>query len=785
MTKKKCTRCKWHLNDYVNCTGYFGNPSADLVFVGEAFGKTEAETGIAFAGDAGVKLNELLFMISVDRSSTAIMNAMRCYQPGNPTPTKVDLETCFPYTYRNIQSINPKLVIALGASAFFALTGKDIITPYRGRLVWSDKIKRKVFVTWHPAACLYDPEKWKDLIRDFKKIPVAMESDPDDIKHYEYLLIDTIEKFDVIHSYLEESEDIYLDIETTGLSPYIDEINTIQLGTGEEPIFIITSNILSDIRDKLKFLENKNIIGQDFAFDAKFLSVKLDINLEEWKHDCCLAEYTLTGFQGNDLTYLTGKYAPESYGYDDEVKQVGGAHLVKDKKKLYQYGSDDIGVMYPIHRKQTELFDDKQEWFYNEILVPCNKVLTKMSLRGVLYNMDKLHEVDKKYEDLADDAFKEAVNLDAVRDTERHFKTKFNPRSYLQIQHLLLKVYGLPVLKTTKKDQPSITKDEMERYAKDFNNPYCIAMEQYRSHHTIRNNFLSGVIPKLVDNVAHTNYSLHATTTGRPASYNPNLLNLPRRDKDIKRVYVARPGYIFLYSDLQQIEVRIASVIYYDQNLIDICNTEGQDFHSAIASKVNNIPYDEFFKLARIDEDPKYVEIRNMAKTIVFGILYQKGAESLARDLNITTQKAEEFIRDYFSGFPDLERGIEEIKQHVIKYGWADTFFGFRRRWRNHSEKDHGTLRECVNFPIQGTAWNLAEKILIKVDKYLEDKKSKLVLQTYDSIVVEAKEEEVYTIAEPIKEIMSTINKPYSPLNKVNILADVEIGPNLADLHKI
>ncbi|MHA2113767.1 MAG: DNA polymerase, partial [Candidatus Hodarchaeales archaeon] len=151
--------------------------------------------------------------------------------------------------------------------------------------------------------------------------------------------------------------------------------------------------------------------------------------------------------------------------------------------------------------------------------------------------------------------------------------------------------------------------------------------------------------------------------------------------------------------------------------------------------------------------------------------------------LKITKEEAEAFIKRYFEGFPKLEEnierikdfvnkngyvdtwfGIERIKDFVNKNGYVDTWFGFRRHWQYYGVKEHKTQREAVNHPIQGTAWNIMEKILIDVDKLLSDYQSKLVWQNYDSLTVEAKEEEIDELAPKIQDIMESVQKPYDVL---------------------
>ena len=796
MLIKTCTRCKWSDNEFVNCTGFFGNPSADFVFVGEAFGKQEAEAKEAFVGKSGEKLTELLHIASLKRSDVAILNVMRCYLEGNPTPSKSEMDACFIHTARDIKRIKPKMVIALGGSALYALTGKDGVEAHLGKVLWSDKIKCKVYVTYHPAACLYDNKKWDILTGLFRDIKSKADGEVFTVKHYDYLYISSYTELLLQKGKLYSSDKLRVDIETSGVkrSDGLDEysensrIALLQIGVDDGTIYLIDGSLLSDNKciELLKpVLETKKIVGQGFEFDVKFIYVKTGIMVGNFYHDTCLAEYLLTGMKDNDLTYLTYKYVPESGGYDDEVKKAGGANMVKDATKLRQYAADDIGVLYKIERRQRKaLMFNGMDWLFDNIIMPCNRVLTRMSLRGIKYDIDELIKIDKEFYEKGADLKDRASKLDGVKRCEYHFNREFNPRSSQMLSWLLLDYYKLPVIKYTKKDAPSIGQDEMEIYSKaPYNNEYCKLMSEYRSIETLRSNFMGGVIPKLVDGVAHTRYSLHATATGRPASYDPNLLNVPSKLKQVKKCLVPRDDCVFIHADLSQIEIRVAAMLSQDPDLVEACNTEGVDFHSMVTSLVHGIPYDEVYSKYKAGDD-RMTELRRGCKTISFGILYGMGPPALAYQLGVTEKEAQKFIVEYFKGFPKLKEYMDSLREFVIKNGYVKTYFGFKRTFRNHKAEDHNTIREAGNLPIQGTAWNLMELILIEVDKRLEEEgfKSRLVLQVYDSLVIETYKDELEEVASMVKEIMTTINKPFDILNSVKVKTDIEIGYNLAEL---
>lgn len=786
-----CKRCNWFKNKYnINCVPYYGPEHPEIVFVGEAFGGQERDnylkTGNAecFVGAAGEKLNELLKYAGIERSTIGILNSIRCYDENNRTPVKSELDACFLYTYMDLKKLKPKLVVALGETALYQTTGRDGISQHRRKLLWSDKIKCKVMATYHPAACIYDPDKWDLLKEDFLLIKDYINAEPVEIKHYKYEVVSTVERGDeVLEALIADSLPIKLDTETTGLSPYKDTIRIVQVSNTPDLQYIFEADIVEKLKDKFQILlDNVPIEGQDYAFDVKMMFVHYGIFPKIWGDDSCLSEYIIDGMKDNDLTFLTAKYAPESFGYDDEVNKAGGAHKITDKNILYQYGANDIGVLYPVQKRQKKLLlDTKRDWVYYNLTLPTNRVLTKMSLRGVLFDIDEINKVDALFKKRAERSYFKAMNLDGVKACEKHFGKKFNARSSQMIHWLMLQYYELPVLKTNKEDRPSIGQEEMERYAEQYDNEYCRIMVDYRSALLLRDNFLSGIIPKLEDEVAHTNYSLHATNSGRPNSKDPNLLNIPRL-KEIKKCIVARPGYKFVYGDFAQLEMRLAAMWYKDEALKAICNDPTKDIHSNITAKAFRGDYEEIYTGYK-NGDIEMTELRVAGKTVGFGVIYQEGEQALSYQLKIPVEKAKSFIDTFYSNFPDLKKNIELTKQLVIKQGFIDNYFGFRRAWKFHSEEDHKTQREAVNHPIQSLGFNMLELAMIDVDKIYEKEnmKSELVLQVYDSLCTEAPEEEVDEVVHIMKETMQAVNKPFDGINDVMMKVDIKIGETLAD----
>ena len=294
----KCTRCSCFRNEYnINCIPFSGNSNAEYYFLGEMAGRNEARRSQTkpshFIGAAGKNFDVLLEYAEINRSDVAIANSLRCYKTNNKKPTEAELNKCFIHTLREVKKIKPKLVIAMGSVALYQALGKHNIERFRGKTHFSKKLDCNVYVTYHPASIIYDPDKKDILIDDFKNI--RKNDKPFEYYKAPYTLVDTKEMYNEIKPILENSPNMYLDTETTGLDPWEDKLTLIQMGTTEGKIFLIPKSTLYDI--DLKFLETEPIIGAGFEFDAKMLATNLNILLDNYYHDVILAEYLLTGMR--------------------------------------------------------------------------------------------------------------------------------------------------------------------------------------------------------------------------------------------------------------------------------------------------------------------------------------------------------------------------------------------------------------------------------------------------------------------------------------------------------
>jgi DNA polymerase-1 len=273
----------------------------------------------------------------------------------------------------------------------------------------------------------------------------------------------------------------------------------------------------------------------------------------------------------------------------------------------------------------------------------------------------------------------------------------------------------------------------------------------------------------------HTNYAQAVAVTGRLASNDPNLQNIPIRTPEGRRVreaFVAPPGHVILSADYSQIELRIMAHISEDPALLRAF-AEGIDVHRATASEVFNVPLDGVSS-----------EQRRYAKVINFGLIYGMGAFGLASNLGIEQKAAKDYIERYFARFAGVKRYMDDTRISAKERGYVETVFG-RRLWLPQINSGNGPLRagaerQAINAPMQGTAADLIKLAMIAVQRALDDERraTRMVMQVHDELVLEVPEAELAWAKEAIPRLMAGV-----AALKVPLLAEVGVGANWDEAH--
>jgi DNA polymerase-1 len=363
----------------------------------------------------------------------------------------------------------------------------------------------------------------------------------------------------------------------------------------------------------------------------------------------------------------------------------------------------------------------------------------------------------------------------------KHGKTvPFNMNSPLHLRTLLFKVLKLdPPFPNKKGKTGELSTDAEVLEALEDKHPCVTKLQENRKLSKLHKTYVKGQM-KLADVNArvHTDFNQHVTVTGRLSSSHPNLQNIPRANKEIKRAFVVEHDYFILQMDFAQAEFRFWAELSNDRDMIsDIAS--GMDIHRATASQFWGIP-----------EKDVTSEQRSAAKFVVFGLMYGRGAESVAKQVKISTEEAQAIIDQFFAKYPVASRWLRSTKTFVEKRGFVPGYFGRVRRlpyakMRNVDRQKWGeSMRQAVNAPIQGGAADLTGIAMIKIHSELKahpEWKVHLILTVHDSIILEVHKKDLIAV---IKMCRQKMIENVDDMNTA-MAADIEVGLNWGDLQSI
>ncbi len=419
--------------------------------------------------------------------------------------------------------------------------------------------------------------------------------------------------------------------------------------------------------------------------------------------------------------------------------------------------------------------DQNLQKVLEEIELPLMPIVSEMKKIGIKIDTARLDELSRKYHTELDMLQKKIWKMAGV---------EFNIASPKQLGEVLFVKMGLKPKNQKKTAGGAFSTKESELAKLRDEHPIASLILDYRELAKLLGTYID-TMPMQVDehNRLHADFLQTGTTTGRMASQNPNLQNIPNRTdlgREIRKSFIAEKNFQLVSFDYSQIELRIAAFLSGDKKLLEIFKN-GLDVHTAVASEVFGVPPDEVTK-----------EMRRKAKIINFGVMYGMGVLALKQNLNSSKEEAQEFLDGYFNKFFGLAEYLEKVKRETAKNGYTETFFGRRRYFPDILSKlpfmRASAERMAINAPIQGTEADIIKLAMIKIDKFLKEKNIKedtrLLLQVHDELVYEIKENLIASVAPEIKKIMENIIPPKEIFGVV-CLADASAGDNWGEMKKI
>ena len=581
---------------------------------------------------------------------------------------------------------------------------------------------------------------------------------------------------------LKKHDEICFDTETTGIDANDAELVGLSFSVNPGEAYYVpcpadqkkTKEILTHF-DTLFSDKKKLWIGQNTKYDLlvlKWYGIEVAGNI----FDTMLAHYVIEPDGKRSMDILSEKFLGYEPVHIEELigkkgKMQGNMRDV-EIEKIKEYAGEDADITLQLKNVFTPLLKQKEvEKVFNEVENPLVKVLVDMEFEGIKVDVDFLSDYSKELEKDAKKAEESVYKQAGVR---------FNLASPKQLGEVLFDKLKLdPSAKKTKTGQYQTGEDVLLKLAVK-GHQIVDDILTFRELTKLKSTYVDS-LPQLINKKTgrvHTTYGQAVAVTGRLASNNPNLQNIPvrtDRGKEIRKAFIPRDSkHILLSADYSQIELRIVASISGDANMCKAFK-DGTDIHTATAARVYNI-----------DEKDVTKEMRYKAKSVNFGIIYGQGAFGLADNLGISRAEAKEIIDNYKKEFPGIQKYMDDTINFAREHGYVQTLMG-RKRWLRDINSANFTVRgfaerNAINSPIQGTAADMIKLAMQKVHTALKKEKmeSRMILQVHDELVFDAVKSEVKELKPLIVECMqSAMLLPHN----VPVIAECGEGNNWLEAH--
>ncbi|MDC1146241.1 DNA polymerase I [Candidatus Pelagibacter sp.] len=601
-----------------------------------------------------------------------------------------------------------------------------------------------------------------------------------------YHLITSEKEIDEWINEAEEVGEIAIDTETSSLDAHQADLVGISLSTkiGKACYIPIGHKFKGCLKKetvikKLKhLLEDKSVkkIGQNIKFDFIVL-FKQGIEMNSME-DTMLMSYVLdAGKNRHNMDTLSEIHLQHKTISFKEIVGTGKKEInFSDVElvKAMEYAAEDADITYRLYKifsKNLKL--EKLTNIYEIFEKPLIKILAFMEIEGIKIDNRFLKTLSEKFEKKINKLEKEVFKIS---------KKKFNIASPKQLGEIIYNDLKIAVLKKTRKGSFATNASVLEDLAfKGHKFPQLIL--DWRQVSKLKNTY-SDALPEHINPITkrvHTSFLLAATTTGRLASSDPNLQNIPIKSedgRDIRKAFVAEKGFTLISADYNQIEMRILADLAGVKELKKAFKNN-EDIHSLTASQVFNVD------IKKVDQD-----MRRKAKAINFGIIYGISQYGLAKQINVSNHEADEFLNAYFSRFPEIKIYMDDTINFCRKSGYVNNIFGRRSHFNGINDKNFNVRnfqeRASINAPIQGSASEIMRLAMIRLDKKFEslkNNKSKILLQIHDELIFEVPEKEVKTIVKTIQEEMTSVTQSDLHSFSTTLTVDVNTGTNWGILH--
>ena len=593
--------------------------------------------------------------------------------------------------------------------------------------------------------------------------------------------------FDAWLTKIEATPLVALDTETTSLDPFAARLVGISFAVapGEAAYLPLAHDYagapeqlpLEEVLKRLKpWLESATQakIGQHLKYDQHVFA-NHGIAFAGVAHDTLLESYVLEagkdGVRGHDLGQLALRHLGLKTIPYEELCGKGANQIGFNQVALEQaaaYAAEDADLCLRLHAKLYPQIaaDAGLKRVYEEIELPARDVLFRMEREGVLVDADKLaaqsHELGLRL-------------IELERQAHELAGQPFNVNSPKQLGEILFTKLGLPVKKKTPSGTPSTDEEVLSELALDY--PLPKALLEARQLAKLKGTY-TDKLPRMINaetGRVHTSFAQAVAVTGRLASSDPNLQNIPVRSAEGRRIraaFIAPPGKRIVSADYSQVELRIMAHLSEDERLLEAF-AQGEDVHRATAA--------EIFGLTPLEVG---ADQRRVAKVINFGLIYGMSAFGLARQLDLERGAAQAYIDRYFARYPGVARYMEDTREAARAKGYVETVFG-RRLWlpeirASQAGRRQGAERAAINAPMQGTAADIIKLAMVAVEHWIEREglQSRLLLQVHDELILEVPDAELARVRAELPPLMTQVAQLRAPL-----LVEVGVGASWDEAH--
>ncbi|MFL6632822.1 MAG: DNA polymerase I [Massilia sp.] len=599
----------------------------------------------------------------------------------------------------------------------------------------------------------------------------------------EYETVTTQEQFERWLALIDKAALTSVDTETTSLDPMTAEMVGISLSVeaGKGAYIPLAHRYAGvpeqlnreDVLERMKpWLENpdKPKLGQNLKYDSHIFE-NHGVKLRGIVHDTLLQSYVFESHKPHDMDTMALRHLGYTTIPFVDVCGKGAGQICFDQVELgraTEYAAEDSDITLRLHQAMIgHVESDKGlDYIYRKIELPTSVVLQKIERNGVLVDADKLaaqsNQLAARIMELEQQAYELAGG-------------PFNLGSPKQIGEIFFGKLQLPVIKKTATGAPSTDEEVLQKLAEDYPLPKILL--EHRGLSKLKSTY-TDKLPKMVNaktGRVHTNYAQAVAITGRLASNDPNLQNIPVRTSEGRRIreaFVAPAGSVIVSADYSQIELRIMAHISEDEAMLRAF-AAGEDIHRATAAEIFGVAPEEV-----------QGEQRRYAKVINFGLIYGMSAFGLAQNLGIERGAAANYIERYFQRFAGVKRYMDETRLLAKERGYVETVFG-RRLWlpeinSPNGPRRAGAERAAINAPMQGTAADLIKLAMIAVQDWLEQDglRTRMVMQVHDELVLEVPQDELELVKRKLPELMGGV-----ATLKVPLVAETGVGSNWEEAH--